>query len=174
MADFSGMKIVRLDLMPVPTREPEIVRAEANEKFGGDDEKVATSSLGGDLIVYGVHISSRYGKAHELELMRFLVARMPDPFRKRIETIWCDSKANYVFTIWLRDGPHPHAWADLILGNFEQGLVESQIGGHNGIYVLDESSNDLGGADPNWPAEDALLAELWGEQSQNDLTPDKP
>lgn len=157
MADFSGMKIVRLDLMPVPTREPEIVRAEANEKFGGDDEKVATSSLGDDLIVYGVHISSRYGKAHELELMRFLVARMPDPFRKRIETIWCNSKTNLDFTIWLRDGLHLRTWADLILANFEQGLMESQFAGHNGIDVKDARGNDLDRAEPNGPAYDDLF-----------------
>lgn len=159
------MKIVSLDsTSPVPEREPEVVRAEANAKFRGDDEKVATSSLGDDLRVYGVHISSRYGKARELDLMRLLVARMPEPFRKRIETIWCDSKANYAFTIWLRNGPHPRAWADLILGNIEQGLMESPIAGHNGIYICDESGNELDGADPNWAADD----DLWGEHSQND------
>lgn len=159
------MKPVRLDAsMPVPIREREIVRAEANAKFGGDDEKVPTSSLGDDLIVYGVHISSRYGKAHELELMRSLVERMPDGFERFIETIWCDSNANYVFTIWLRDTPRLRTWADLILGNFEQGLMESSIGGHNGIYVYDCVGNYIDCAEPNWNADD----DLWGERSQND------
>jgi hypothetical protein len=56
-------------------REPELVQREADRKFRGDTEKVATAGFN-DINVRGVIVSSRYGKAYELETMVKLVQRL--------------------------------------------------------------------------------------------------
>ncbi len=66
------------DLEIIPQHEPEIIAAAARKHWCGDDEKVATTSIE-VLIVHDVQITSRYQKAHELELMRDMILAMPMP-----------------------------------------------------------------------------------------------
>jgi hypothetical protein len=45
----------------IPRRDPEIVKAEAEQCYCGNDEKVATTTID-HLTVHGVDITSRYNK----------------------------------------------------------------------------------------------------------------
>jgi hypothetical protein len=51
---------------PIPARSPEAIAADA--RLRGGDEKVATTDIK-VLVVRGVRLHSRYGKADEYELM---------------------------------------------------------------------------------------------------------
>ena len=59
----------------IPKREPELVEAEARRRWQGDPEKVATTTLN-SLVVRGVKLSSRYGKAHEYVVMQRAVLKL--------------------------------------------------------------------------------------------------
>jgi hypothetical protein len=83
----------------VPRHEPEVVAARAGRDHRGDEEKVPTTAIK-SLIIHGVTISSRYGKADELEVMAAMVAGVVPPLRSAIRSIWCDSSAN-VYAIML-------------------------------------------------------------------------
>ena len=72
----------------IPRRDPEIVKAEAEQRYCGNDEKVATTTID-HLTVHGVDITSRYNKALEFEVMAKLVEVLPAFVRDRIASIWC-------------------------------------------------------------------------------------
>jgi len=74
----------------VPRFEPEVVASAARKKWRGDDEKVATTSVS-NLVVDGVVISSRYGKAHEFDCMAGMVRSTDEALRSLVESLWCDS-----------------------------------------------------------------------------------
>ena len=84
----------------VPMREPDVIAAEARAR-GGDTEKIPTTSITG-LHIDGIDIRSRYGKAHEYEVLRDAVLRLAPETRALISDIFCDSQATWVLTVTLR------------------------------------------------------------------------
>jgi hypothetical protein len=115
----------------IPRHEPEVTRATAARHWRGDHEKVATTSMK-SITVDGVHIKSRYQKAHEFELMRSLILDLPACFRNSVTSIFCDSKAECVFELVLRDWD---PYCAEIIGNAVAAAAMDRNGGYNGIYV---------------------------------------
>jgi hypothetical protein len=143
------------DLEVIPRHAPEVVEALARKYYFGDDEKVPTTTIR-ELIVAGVQITSRYQKAHELELMRTLIMALPPRLASAVRSIWCDSKANYCFSIVLR------CWnrtiAELIGNCIEETLRNVRPFGHNGIDI---------GADEKRASPSIYLDPKWGDYDEH-------
>lgn len=135
----------------IPHREPEVVKAEADRHYFGDDEKVATTSIR-NLTVDGIDISSRYDKAHELEVMAYAVKEMPESARGLIASIFCDSKAQACYSLTLK--PCSRSQAELVARDFERVVLEKSSG-HNGIDVSGATGSSFY-LDPNWSFEDGF------------------
>jgi hypothetical protein len=73
-----------------PRYEPEVVAAEARKHWRGDDEKAATTSKP-SIEVDGVTITSRYGKAHEIERMGRMIEALAPRQRSAVASIFCNS-----------------------------------------------------------------------------------
>jgi hypothetical protein len=141
--------MMELEYCPVPLREPEIILAEAKLRYRGDTDKVATTTLPG-LMVCGVDIISRYGKADELEAMRAMVLALPAQLRAEVAEVWCDSKASHCYTVTVRRWSVAKAVAQRM--DAAAAIVR---GGHNGIEVRLPAGSDLHiSVDPDW-------RELW-------------
>lgn len=125
----------------IPSHEPEVIAAGTRRNWG-DVEKVATTSVR-DLTMHGIHLSSRYDKAFELELMRRMVEAISPHLRKHVASIFCDSKANACYSITFNRPPK--AIGERILDQ-----IEEAAGGHNGIWVND---CDAKTRDPYWPGD---------------------
>jgi hypothetical protein len=122
----------------IPRRSPEEVQAEANERYFGNTDKVATTPLRG-LMVRGVEISSRYDKAHDYEVMQDMILALPDDCAAPVKSIWADRDSTYsvVLNRWNAD------MAGDIGRLFEQvALHGSSSFGHNGIYVSADDGDD--------------------------------
>ena len=115
----------------IPRRDPEIVKAEAEQRYCGNDEKVATTTID-HLTVHGVDITSRYNKALEFEVMAKLVEVLPAFVRDRIATIWCDSKACCCYSITLRRW---HADEAAVVGKYLNAALIVLDSGHNGFDI---------------------------------------
>ncbi len=146
------------DLEIIPQHEPEIIAAAARKHWCGDDEKVATTSID-LLIVHGVKITSRYGKAHEFEVMRAMILAMPLQ-QGPVQSIFCDSKVGSCFSVVLRRDYWSDLMARVIANHFEKATIEF-LGGHNGITVSADDANGLFGCsrrsvhfDAQWDGED--------------------
>lgn len=128
----------------VPRFEPEVVQAIANKKHPVDREKVATTALS-CFSAHGVGLSSRWNKAEELQQMAQMLEGVSAPFRQIIESIYCDSKAEAVFTIILKQCDKEDA--EIAVEQFAA-ACRRRIGGHNGITASGSGfSLDL---DPDW------------------------
>jgi hypothetical protein len=134
------------ELCPVPLREPEIILAEANRRYYGDTERVATTTLRRSLTVCGVYISSRYVKADELEAMRAMVLELPAQLRAEVAEVWCDSKASHCYTVTVR------RWSVAkTIAHRMDAAAWAVRGGHNGIdLVLSGSGEHQLTVDPEW------------------------
>jgi len=136
----------------IPRREPEVVKAEAKSRYFGDEEKVPTTSLT-ELVVEGVILSSRYGKADELELMSSVVRALPAELVALIYSIWCDSKACACYSVSLnRCAPDQ---SEILAEQLDYWFCELSSG-HNGISL----NGPVGTSryiDCNWPGDDALF-----------------
>ena len=135
---------------PVPRREPEVVKAEADRLYRGDDEKVATTSIR-NLNIRGVSISSRYDKADELNLLSAVVEAMPEQAVVLIDSLWCDSKAQAYYNGTLR--ACSRAEAEAVAAALEHHICELSSG-HNGIS-LDGAAGGSLHIDCNWQEGDA-------------------
>lgn len=134
--------------MPIPRHEPEIIAAEAKKRWHGDDEKVATTSIK-ELEVHGAALSSRYDKAHELEIMKLMMEQLSTDLRPRIKSIFCDSKAPASYSVTL--GKCSEREAKEIARQLEHVCYEVD-GGHNGLVLLGQAGGSLF-IDPNWRGE---------------------
>lgn len=131
----------------VPEVDPEVVRKIADENYGGDTEKVATTTVA-DAMFMGIHLSSRYNKSHEYNDMAEIIEGLQPGFRERIEAIWCDSKA-FVFLITLK----PCSLADAKEFSYALSDTFERIGrGHNGVEISGASGGRIS-LDPAWPGE---------------------
>ena len=129
----------------IPKFEPEIVAAIATQKYDGDSEKVATTSIRA-LDVHGVCLSSRYNKAHEYEVMSTMVQGVLPELTELIESIWCDSKANACYSVFLLSCTKEQARD---IGEQIEAACIAHGGGHNGISI--QGPNSVGfDLDPWW------------------------
>lgn len=129
-----------------PRFEPEVVIVAARKSPRGDDEKVPTTSLKGTNI-NGVYLSSRYGKAHELDAMANLVDGVGPELHCFIDTIWCDSQALCCYSVTLN--PCTRAQAKEIANQIHEACIKHN-GGYNGIDIQGAAGGNLY-FDPSWP-----------------------
>jgi hypothetical protein len=123
----------------VPRFEPEQIAAEAKARWHGDDEKVATTSLR-RMVFEGIDLSSRYDKAGEYEVMLDMVEGLPFSLRKKVESIFCDSKAGLCFSVNLRQCSLADAKA--ISKNLDRACMRSAKW-HNGIYISGKAGGNI-------------------------------
>jgi len=140
-----------MSVQPIPRREPEVVKAEARRYFG-DDEKVPTTSLT-ELVVEGVNLSSRYGKARELELMARVVKALPVEYVGLIRSIWCDSKACACYAVSLNGCTSEQSV--MLAEQLDHWFCEFSSG-HNGISI-DGPAGTSRFVDCHWPGDDELF-----------------
>lgn len=129
---------------PIPRHEPEAVAAAARA-WRGDTEKVPTTSVKG-VDIDGVALCSRYGKAHEYEAMVFMVEAVSKDLRAKINSVFCDSKAECCYAVELR--PCSRAEAEEI-GHQLAHAANERHGGHNGIYLNGAAGGEIF-IDPGW------------------------
>jgi len=141
----------------IPKREPELVEAEARRRWQGDPEKVATTTLN-SLVVRGVKLSSRYGKAHEYVVMQKAVLELSSGLASAVVSIFCDSKTTCVYEVVVR------YWDDngdiaRQLGKELDSILLRLDGGHNGIWIKPPASDPdaLVLFNPHWAADNDLL-----------------
>jgi hypothetical protein len=154
------MKRGMTDFEIIPRHAPEVIEALARKHHCGDDEKVPTTTIR-ELMVAGVTITSRYQKAHEMELMRALILGLPPRLAEAVKSIWCDSKAGCCYSVVLRErfsSPAVFSSAAEIIGAcLETTLKSMRPFGHNGIDISDAKHFDRSiYLNPNW-GDDALL-----------------
>jgi len=92
----------------------------------------------------GVQLESRWAILYELEAMKRIVDTMPELMARRLEMIWCDSKASATYTIFVRDG----LWIPALKWAISKAVVKA-CGGHNGVNIEGDApaGSDL---DPDW------------------------
>ena len=125
----------------IPVFEPEVIEAGA-KPHAGDDHKEATTMFT-KLRRDGILVESRYGKAHEIELMLVMVMALPERLRQLLVSIFCDSKAPCCYTVEVRRGCRKSDAAQIARG------LEIASGGHNGITVQ-SPAGVLADLDPEW------------------------
>ena len=113
-------------MMIIPTFEPEVIEAAARKRFHGDDERVATTSIK-EVMVDGVKIGSRYGKAHELALVATVLSEMPQEECVKVRRVWCDSKHHTYRLVTA---------SKTALQHFANGMIRHNAG-YNEIYTSD-------------------------------------
>jgi hypothetical protein len=144
-----------MSLKPIPLRDPEVIAAEAKERWHGNDEKVPTTTLKG-LTVRGIELSSRYQKADEYEEMQRVVALLPYRAAGAVGSMFCDSTATHTYEVVLRfDAAHWNAdVAKYCIGKCLDAALVLVVGGHNGIMIraagnhYDDPYVDIC---PDWP-----------------------
>lgn len=135
-------------VIKVPRHEPEVVAAAARRHWNGDDEKVPTTSVR-DLTVGGVHLSSRYDKASEYDLMALMASGLPEDLRAHVESIFCDSKATHAYTLEIKPSGIDVA---TLIANIIEATCLDQTDGHNGI-LLASGSEFIEIRDANWQSD---------------------
>lgn len=96
----------------------------------------------------GVLLSSRCDLASEIAKMKHIVDALTPEMRRRLETIWCDSKACATYSVTIREG--------LWVPDLQWAIADAarQVGGHNGVYFDGDAPNGVD-LDPDWPEDDA-------------------
>jgi hypothetical protein len=92
------------------------------------------------LMVRGVEIHSRYGKADEYELMQDAVLAM-GPLAGLLRSIHCDSKAGAAYSGVLREWAPGTARAALLA--LEEAILQHGLG-HNGITLATDNGTMFG------------------------------
>lgn len=101
--------------------------------FSGDPEKMRTSPFD-SVTVDGIEITSRYTKADEFDLMARVVSMLRSDDRRKIASMWCDSKATHTYSVTMRRG-HDFPEFTALIGRALSALFVQVAGGHNGIVV---------------------------------------
>lgn len=130
-------------------RQNEIDRAEAGQK----------APVSG-FTYKGVQLESRWAVLRELEDMKRIVDAMPELVSRRIETIWCNSKAGATYIVTVKD----KLWVpDMKL------TISDTVGGHNGIYIDGDAPAGMD-VDPYWPGNYPWDRDPTGEKSAKPAT----
>ncbi len=77
----------------------------------------------------GVQLVSRQNLASEIGDMKRIVDALTPEKARRIEEVWCDSKATATYSISIRDG----LWESDMQWAINSAIYEA-CGGHNGVY----------------------------------------
>lgn len=92
----------------------------------------------------GVWIESRWAVLSEFNTMQEIIDAMPELLARRLDSFWCDSKAEACYDVTVKDG----LWIDELRWAIEDAVIEVG-GGHNGI-LINASQGNGGHLDPNW------------------------
>jgi hypothetical protein len=126
---------------PIPRRSPEEIAADARSCHG-NDEKVATTPIKG-LVVRGVRLQSRYGKAEEYEFMQDIILAM-GPLAGLLKSFFCDSKSGYCYDGVLRE------WglglAQVALQALQDAFLQSNATGYVNIELTADDGTLFGDA----------------------------
>lgn len=95
----------------------------------------------------GVRLESRWAVLRELNVMKRIVDAMPELMSRRLETIWCDSKAGSTYTVTVKD----KLWVPDLKWVISDAVVDAD-GGHNGIYIDGDTPAGIN-VDPYWPGD---------------------
>lgn len=101
-----------------------------------------------DPVTYkGVLLSSRYDLASEIAEMKRMVDALTPDIARRLETIWCDSKACETYSVTVRDG--------LWVPDLQWAIADAgrKVGGHNGVYFDGDAPAGVD-LDPDWPGDE--------------------
>ncbi len=125
----------------IPVFEKEVMAAEA-KRFGGDYDKVSSTSFG-CVEWLGVTVRSRYADASEMELMLDMVAALTADERSQIFEIFCDSKRGNDFLVQMSIWDPTSVRA---IGNKLDRLACERSHGHSGIMLR---QGDMFGGGPS-------------------------
>jgi hypothetical protein len=109
-----------------------------------DYEDAGPKAPHGDIIYKGVALSSRYDALHEFAAMKRAVDAMPELMARRLDSIWCDSKAGVCYTVQIR----PEFYLDDLPYVIEDAF--KSLGGYNGLSIECEGRN-IPYRDCYWP-----------------------
>ena len=93
----------------------------------------------------GVQLVSRQNLASEIGDMKRIVDALTPEKARRIEEVWCDSKATATYSISIRDG----LWESDMQWAINSAIYEA-CGGHNGVYFASGAPVGID-LDPYWP-----------------------
>ncbi|MDV2966788.1 abortive infection family protein [Nitratireductor aquimarinus] len=93
-----------------------------------------------------VLLSSRYDLASEIRNMKRIVDSLAPDMARRIDSIWCDSKASTVYTVTVHRG----MWTPELLWAVADAGYET--GGYNGFYFEGDAPENTTLA-PDWPGD---------------------
>jgi hypothetical protein len=113
---------------------------------GGDMDKVATATSHKILVAHAT-IESRYGKLHELEIMRLAFERLSRGAHRRIREVFCNSKMGSDYTIKV-DSHSPEIGKAVCEAWCEAMIALRQ--GWNGVWVNSPDGKMLAEAEPEW------------------------
>jgi hypothetical protein len=134
----------------VPRHAPEVIEAGACGTGYDRLDKVATTSVDA-LMVHGIELSSRYGKADELEKMATIVLTGLSLLQcRRIKSIWYNSAYSDSYIIKIKSDDAD--LAEQIGLAFQAGAIWLR-GGHNGISVEGPDGKTLANIDCTWDEE---------------------
>jgi hypothetical protein len=130
----------------VPRFEPEVIEAAARKHYRGDPEKVATTSVP-ELMYRGVAITSRYGKADELETMAAMLDGISPDLWRYIDTLSCNSRIGNSYFVGLRRCNPSHGRE---IGAQLADFITAYKGGYNGIQLSHADDTILLDIGPDW------------------------
>lgn len=127
-----------------------------------DYEDAGPKAPHGDIVYHGVLLSSRYDVASEFAHMRRAIDAMPELMARRVESIWCDSKATADYRITLDARLFVDGLSEVVEDAFRS------VGGYNGLLIECDGQKAVW-LDPYWPgdeteAEDVLAVHEFGSE----------
>ncbi|MFT5798132.1 MAG: hypothetical protein ACI84R_002197 [Candidatus Azotimanducaceae bacterium] len=99
-----------------------------------------------------VRLVSRKNYANEIHDMQRIVDELKPDMTRRIEEVWCVSKATATYSICIRDG----LWIPDMQWAVNTAICDA-CGGHNGVYFEGDAPVGID-LDPNWPDMDNFIA----------------
>ncbi|MDM9644317.1 hypothetical protein [Rhizobium sp. S163] len=109
-----------------------------------DYEDAGVKAPHGDIAYKGVVLSSRYNVASEFARMRKVIDRMPELMARRLESIWCDSKASSVYAVEIL----PRHYAEELPSWIQAAFIAG--GGYNGLSI-ECGGRDIDCIENYWP-----------------------
>ena len=94
-----------------------------------DYEEAGPKAPHGDIVYKGVILCSRYDVASEFSRMKKAIDAMPELMARRLESIWCDSKACAFYVVHIV----PKLYLDDLPYVVEDGF--KSLGGYNGLSI---------------------------------------
>ena len=104
------------------------------------------------MVLKGIEVISRHQKAGEIAVMTEWVWALSPDLRPAVASVFCDSKAEWTFTITCRCAEAPGVWADWygVLAEVLDRICIERGGGHNGITVEGPAGEYLYDLEPVW------------------------